>query len=77
MNFKFTKKKIIWSIIIALAVFLFIGFFLRCFPLGCVLFDLNELMKVLIYIFMPVFILVYIIWSLIENTKIKTKKRKK
>lgn len=69
MNFKLTKKKAIWSIVIALAAFLFIGFFLRCFPMGCVLFDSGELVKVLIYVFIPVFILVYIIWSLIQKRK--------
>jgi antibiotic biosynthesis monooxygenase (ABM) superfamily enzyme len=76
MNFKFTKKKAIWSIVIALAAFLFIGFFLRCFPLGCVLFDSSELVKVLIYVSIPVFVLIYIIWSLIEKSKTKSRRRK-
>jgi len=67
MDFKVTKRKIIWSIIIALAGFLFVGFILRCFPLGCVLFDADELAKALIYVFVLVFILVYIIWSLIQK----------
>ena len=69
MNFNFTKKKAVWSIVIALVAFLFIGFFLRCFPMGCVLFDSEELIKVLIYVFVPVFILVYIIWSLIQKRR--------
>jgi hypothetical protein len=69
MKFRFIDKNMIWSAIIAFGIFLFVGFFLRCFPLGCVLFDLKELIKVLIYIFIPVFILVYIIWDLIQKRR--------
>jgi hypothetical protein len=69
MEFRFTKKKTIWSLVIALAVFLFIGFVLRCFPLGCVLFYFNELIKVLIYASLPGFILTYLIWSIIQRGK--------
>jgi len=69
MNFKFTKRKIIWSVVIALVVFLFAGFILRCFPLGCILFDADELIKILIYIVVPIFILEYLVWSLIQKRK--------
>jgi hypothetical protein len=69
MNFNINRKKIIFSLGISFVLLLFFGFFLRCFPLGCVVFDFIEIGKVFLYVFIPIFIIFYIIWSLAENKK--------
>ncbi|MBU7046765.1 MAG: hypothetical protein HXS54_10045 [Theionarchaea archaeon] len=48
-------RSLIISLLISSAVFLFVGFFLRCFPLGCIWLDWKELLKVFLYVFIPVF----------------------
>jgi hypothetical protein len=55
------KNKILISFLIAGFLFLAVGFGIRCFPLGCELLNWSELLKVLVYVSIPGFILVYII----------------
>lgn len=63
-------KKLYISLIVSIAVFLFFGFFARCFPLGCVLWDFLELVKILLFISLPAFIITYAILYILQKRKI-------
>lgn len=62
-------KKLIISLMISSVVFLIVGFGLRCFPLGCIWLDWNELSKVFLYVFVPVFVLSLIVLRVSEWKK--------
>jgi len=68
-------KRMTISLIISLAVFLFVGFGLRCFPLGCIWLDWKELSKVFLYFFIPVFVLSLITLKVLEWKKQKREKK--
>jgi len=61
--------KLSGSFFIAAAFYVFIAFFLRCFPLSCKIFDWGELGKIFMYVFIPVFVTVYLILDLQERGK--------
>lgn len=62
-------KKIRRSFLAAFLVFLFITFGLRCFPLGCVFFDLEEITKILLFVGIPLFGIIYIMMELYPEKK--------
>ncbi len=67
-------KKELKSFLIALFAFIIIGFLLRCFPLGCELFNFSELIKIFFYVFLSIFILSYTFFYLKEQKSIEWKK---
>lgn len=64
-----TKRKIRRSLIAASLIYLIVAFGFRCFPLGCVVMDWIELSKILAFIGVPSFALVYIIMEIIQRNK--------
>jgi hypothetical protein len=68
MNFRITKLKIIISISVAVATFLFFGFAARCFPFGCIIWDVDELIGIFNFSFFPSLIGTYIIYSLFQKS---------
>lgn len=60
MDFRPDRRKIMYPLVIALAVYLFVAFFLRCFPLGCEPWDPGQLALAAVYVFAPVFAVLYL-----------------
>ncbi|MBS3076633.1 hypothetical protein J4481_02745 [Candidatus Pacearchaeota archaeon] len=48
------------SFIISFLAFILVGIILRCYPLGCELWDWKEITKTFAFVFIPVFLVSYI-----------------
>ena len=82
MNFRFTKKKVAISLIISVVLGLIIAFFVYNFNstiYGDVGLSLNKSLPIVIsYFFITLivsFVLIYLVYSLIENKSIKKNKK--
>ena len=81
MNFKFTKRKVVWSIIIAVLL-LYILLTLFFAVSGDYFLDLDEILDISslwfgAFIYLPliiIFVVSYVIWSLIQKSRINKKK---
>lgn len=67
MNFKPTKRKITGAVSAALIIYITVVFLLRCFPLGCELWDWQQFILAAKYVAIPAFLLAYLIIALIEK----------
>jgi len=64
-----TKRKIRRSLLLASIIYLIVAFGFRCFPLGCVVLNWIDLSKILVFIGVPSFALVYIVMEIIQRNK--------
>lgn len=69
MPSKKTLRIIRRSLFVILMIFLFVSFWMRFFSSGFVFFDLEELTKTFVFIGVPAFALVYIIFEIIYMEK--------
>ncbi|MEM4336760.1 MAG: hypothetical protein QXG86_02030 [Candidatus Woesearchaeota archaeon] len=76
MNPKPKKYKFLYSILVLLLTFLFVGFFMRCFPLSCEWWNFKELKDVFVKVSLPVAIIFYIFLSVIEKKNLINRKPK-
>ena len=81
MNFKFTKKKVVTSLIISVIFGLIIAFFIYS-QTSLIFRDINNLKNAInlgvVYffiIFIVSFILIYLVYSIIENKSLKKYKK--
>ncbi len=69
------RYTIIGSLAVSIPIFLFVAFFLRCYPLGCHLWDIGEIGKIFAYVFIPVFFISEIIMRVYKARHAKNNKR--
>ncbi len=82
MNWKLTKWKVVVSVVLSALVILISSIIVsqNCMPKiggSCPVFSYETFIYLLVYFILPLIIIIYIIWSLIQKSVVNKKKVKK